>query len=116
MRRLVTSMVAAGLLGACGGGSGGGPAVVAVYMLLSSVQCGGGGTTAGALHQQLIARGIDALAARCGLDGLPHPAMCGASDGRIAVFDVVQTQAALALAIGFTLLSTLPNPVVGDCD
>jgi len=118
MRRLVSSLVAAGLLGACGGGGGVGsaPAAVAVYVLLGSMQCSGGGTTAGALQQQLIAHSIDVIASRCGLDGLPRPMVCGASDGRIAIFDVVETQAALALAIGFTLLSTLPNPTVFDCD
>lgn len=116
MRRFVSSLVAAELLSACGGGGvGNAPAVVAVYVLLGSMQCSGGGTTADALQKELIAHSIDVIATRCGLDGLPRPQVCGESDGHIAVFDVVETQAALALAIGFSLLSTLSNPTVGDC-
>jgi hypothetical protein len=119
MRRFVASLVAAAALGACGGGggagAGGAPAVIAVYALLGSLQCSGGGSTAGELQQQLIARGIEVIEARCGLDGVPRPALCGLSDGRIAVFDLAEAHALLALAIGFTLLSTLPNATVADC-
>jgi hypothetical protein len=120
MRRFVATLVAAVALGACGGGGGssaggGAPAAIAVYALLGSLQCSGGGSTAGELQQQLIARGIEVIEARCGLDGVPRPALCGVSDGRIAVFDLAEAHALLALAIGFTLLSTLPNATVSDC-
>jgi hypothetical protein len=91
------------------------PAAIAVYALLGSLQCSGGGSTAGELQQQLIARGIDVIEARCGLDGVPRPALCGESDGHIAIFDVAQAHAVLALAIGFALLSTLPNASVIEC-
>ena len=53
--------------------------------------------------------------ARCGLDGFDHPAQCGTSDGRIAVFDIEDAQVAAALAIGFALLSTLPNATAASC-
>lgn len=120
MRRFVASLVAAAALGACGGGGGGDsggsvPAAIAVYALLGSLQCSGGGSTAGQLQQQLVARGIEVIESRCGLDGVPRLAVCGESDGRIAIFDVAEAHAILALAIGFTLLSTLPNATVTDC-
>lgn len=108
-------MVVAGLLGGCGGGGGGAPAVVAVYSSFGSVQCSGGGTTLGALQQQLVARGIEVLAARCGLDGVARVALCGEPDGRIAMFDIDEAHAVVARAIGFALLSSLPNARVTDC-
>jgi hypothetical protein len=86
-----------------------------VYLLLGSLQCSGGGTTAGKLQQQLIDAGVEVIAARCGFDGVPRPALCGASDGRIAMFDVAEAHAVLALALGFALLSTLPGHTVTDC-
>jgi hypothetical protein len=116
----VSLVVAAALLVSCGGGSNDSdgsnvPAAVAVYLLLGSVQCFGGGTTAGKLQQQLIDAGVEVIAARCGLDGVTRPALCGESDGRIAMFDVAEAHAVLALALGFALLSTLPGHTVTDC-
>lgn len=114
-RVFVPLLVAAGLMAACGGGGGGSSSVVAVYSSFGSVQCSGGGTTVGALQQQLVALGIEVLAARCGLDGVARPAVCGAPDGRIAMFDVYGAQVAVALTIGFALLSTLPDATVTAC-
>ena len=121
MRRFFSLLVAAALLVSCGGGGGsssggvGAPSVVAVYTSFGSVQCSGGGTTLTELQRELLALGIQVLAARCGLDGLARPAVCGESDGRIAMFDVDEAQVLVLLALGFALLSTLPNATAAPC-
>ncbi len=99
---------------ACGGGGGASP-VVAVYSSFGSVQCSGGGSTLTQLQQSLIAAGIEVLGSRCGLDGVVRPALCGAPDGRIAIFDIDEPAAAVALFLGFALLSTLPHATADDC-
>ncbi len=98
---------------ACGGG--GASPVIAVYSSFGSVQCSGGGTTLTHLQQSLVAAGIQVLASRCGLDGVVRPALCGAPDGRIAIFDIDEPAAAVALFLGFALLSTLPGATHDDC-
>jgi hypothetical protein len=118
MRKLLSLLVAASLLGACGGGggdSGGPPSVVAVYTSFGSAQCSGGGSTLSDLQARLLTLGIRVFAERCGLDGLAHVSVCGQPDGRIAVFDIDEAQVAAALLIGFALLSTLPNATTTSC-
>jgi|EndMetStandDraft_4_1072995.scaffolds.fasta_scaffold25546_7 hypothetical protein len=119
LRRFFSIWVAAALLVSCGGGGGSGgggsPSVVAVYTSFGSVQCSGGGTTLTELQRELLALGIQVLAARCGLDGLARFAVCGEPDGRIAMFDVDEAQVVVLLALGFALLSTLPNATATPC-
>lgn len=116
LRRIVSLLAATALLLSCGGGSGGGaPQVLAVYTSFGSVQCSGGGTTLGALQGELVSLGIQVFAARCGLDGVPRVAVCGEPDGRIAMFDIDEAQAVIVLALGFALLSTLPNASATAC-
>ena len=99
----------------CGGGGGGATSVVAVYTSFGSVQCSGGGSTLTDLQRQLIALGVQVFAARCGLDGVARLAVCGEPDGRIAMFDINEAQVAIVLALGFALLSTLPNASAQAC-
>ncbi|MBE7419198.1 MAG: hypothetical protein HS128_15945 [Ideonella sp.] len=115
--RRVALLLSVLLVGSCGGGgdAGGGPAVVAVYTSFGSVQCDGGGDTLTQLQQSLIAAGIEVLASRCGLDGVIRPAVCGESDGRIAIFDIAQPELAVALLIGFAMLNTLPGASAVVC-
>jgi hypothetical protein len=117
MARIVAILVAAGLLLSCGGGGGGsgGAPVVAVYSSFGSLQCSGGGSTQTQLQQSLILIGIQVLAARCGIDGVVRPALCDTPDGRIAIFELDDAELALALTVGFALLSTLPNAVNAAC-
>jgi hypothetical protein len=103
------------LLAGCGGGSvdGGLPIPPAplstVYKSLGSVQCTGGGTTLAAIQKQLSDAGVTVFAASCGIDGLAHIAVCGADDGKIAIFDVPSAQVNAALALSFGNLASLPD-------
>lgn len=120
--RLLSLLLAVPLLGSCGGGAGsgdggdGGAAVVAVFKAFGSAQCSGGGDSLTRLQQSLVAAGVEVIASRCGLDGVFRPAVCGEPDGRIAIFDVEQPELAVALLLGFALLSTLPGPSVVPCE
>jgi hypothetical protein len=87
-----------------------------VYKSLGSTQCYGGGTTVIALSQQLSNANIYVLSSTCGQDGLGHPAVCGASDGAIGIFDIPVAQQADALNLQFSLLSTLPSATVVACN
>jgi hypothetical protein len=114
-QRLVALIASVVLMASCGGGGGSGPAVVAVYSSLGSLQCSGGGSTLTQLQQSLINLGVQVLASRCGLDGVLRPALCGTPDGRIGIFEVEDAELAIALTLGFALLSTLPNAVDAAC-
>jgi hypothetical protein len=94
----------------CGGGGDDAEAraTVAVFKSLGRTQCTGGGTTAAALQNALINAGVQVVAASCGTDGSAQPAVCGSSDGAIAVFDVALGHESIAQALGFALLASLP--------
>jgi len=105
----------ASLLAACGGGSD--PILpdptpvpaTAVYKSLGSVQCTGGGNTLPVIQKQLTDAGVIVLAASCGIDGLGHVAVCGADDGKIAIFEIPPPQVSAALALLFASLVNLPD-------
>jgi len=106
----------ASLLAACGGSTSEPPLqktipvpATAIYKSLGSVQCTGGGTTIAAIQNQLTDGGVTVLAASCGIDGLGHVAVCGADDGKIAIFDIPPSQLNAALALSFASLSALPD-------
>ena len=106
--------VAALFVAACGGGDeAGGP--VSVAKSLGSVQCAGGGITLPEMQSQLTGAGVQVLAASCGNDGVGHPAVCGASDGAIGIFDIPASQQAAAQALAFAPLSTLPHATREAC-
>ena len=102
-------------LAGCGGGGGEATPAVSVYRSVGSLQCSGGGTPVAAMQNQLISAGVQVLASSCGLDGNSYPAVCGQPDGQIGIFDVPVVQQALAEALGFALLSSLPQPVRRAC-
>lgn len=107
-------VVLATVVVACGGGDQPNPdpippVPVSVYKSLGSVQCTGGGTTLAAIQPQLTSAGIGVFSASCGLDGLSYPTVCGAGDGKIAIFGIPPTQLAAAVALSFGDLTTLPN-------
>ena len=62
-----------------------------------------------AIQQQLTDAGVTVLATSCGIDGLVHPAVCGAGDGKIAIFNVPPPQLNMALALSFGNLASLPD-------
>jgi hypothetical protein len=84
-------------------------APVAVFHSLGAHQCEAGGVTPDELAERLRAAGVDVLGVSCGNDGRMRPAMCGAPDGRLAVFDIAPGQRDTALAQGFRLWSDLPQ-------
>ena len=112
-RYLLPSLVLSVLV-ACGGDTNA-PASTMVFKSRGSVQCTGGGTPPGVMGLELTNAGIAVLSFTCGLDGLAHPAVCGAPDGAINIFEVPESQASNALALSFFLLSTLPTASEVPC-
>ncbi len=114
MRIFLAPLVALATLVACGGGES--PATnVSLYKYVGSVQCTGGGTSLSAMERQLTDAGIRVLTSSCGVDGNAYPAVCGAPDGRIGVFEVPAAQAQAASAVGFAPLSNLPAATKVAC-
>lgn len=100
------SLALAGLVMAgCGGGD---EHFVLVYTALGSVQCEGGGQSLPVIQSVLQGAGVEVISASCGLDGLARPALCGAPDGRIAIFEILQSQSQLASSAGFGHLAGMP--------
>ena len=103
-------------LNACGGGSTDPQRENSLfYKYAGSLQCFGGGLSLSEMTFQLSNSGILVLESYCGDDGLPHVAMCGATDGRIGIFKVYSFQEQTAFSIGLKQLSTLPSAVKTDC-
>lgn len=74
---------------------------VVVVRTLGSQQCSGGGQSPAALARVLADAGIHVLSTRCGSDGRMYPAVCGAPDGRVGLFEIAASQAQAAAALGF---------------
>lgn len=89
------------------------PPTTSVFKPLGSLQCSGGGQTAQALGRALADAGVPVLATRCGSDGRMYPAMCGAADGRVGIFDIAASDAAAAAKLGFRPLG--PDAQVRPC-
>lgn len=122
--RILLPVLAVASLAACGGGSGdsGGPDIetraaagVKVFKATGSLQCSGGGLSLAALQAQLTAANVQVQAAECGTDGQPLPAVCGAPDGKIGIFEIPIAQEAAATAAGFKPLGTLPGAKTAPC-
>lgn len=92
------------------------PASVKIYKYMGSKQCGGGGQTLAVLKRQLIDSGTKVLAASCGVDGNLYPAVCGAADGRIGIFEIPASKFQSALPDGFLPLAQLPDVQVVPCN
>ena len=91
-----------------------GPAVT-YYRSLGSLQCAGGGKTVAEMEQELRKAGITVNRAACGVDGRMRAMVCGASDGRIAIFEIPAQQAGSAAALGLQPLATLPDATETPC-
>ncbi len=83
--------------------------VLRVYTSIGSLQCQGGGVSLTTLQFRLEKAGIRVTAATYGNDGLMRIAVCGASDGKIGIFDISPTQAETARSLGFLPLSELSD-------
>jgi hypothetical protein len=64
---------------------------------------------------QLVGAGVIVLRSACGTDGLMRPAVCGASDGRIAIFAIASKDEDAARKLGFMPLKSLPEATVTKC-
>jgi hypothetical protein len=118
MRKSLLTLASVAMLSACGGGGTAAPGTATtagIYRYAGSVQCTAGGTPLAEAQRMLTDAGIVVLAGSCGLDGMSYPAVCGAPDGRIHIFDVPATQAQAASAIGFAPLSELNAATRVDC-
>jgi hypothetical protein len=84
------------------------PATAVVFHSLGSRQCEPGGLSPEELAGRLRDAGVEVRSIACGHDGRMRPAMCGAPDGRVAVFEIAAAQLETALAQGFQDGSGLP--------
>ncbi|MBU5612423.1 hypothetical protein [Geomonas azotofigens] len=91
------------------------PSGTRYYVPLGSLQCTGGGKSVAELEQQLRKAGITVNRTACGVDGRMYPAVCGAPDGRIGIFEIPADQAGSAAALALQPLSTLPDAAETSC-
>lgn len=82
---------------------------------LGTRQCEDGGRTPQALAQALREAGVAVQALACGHDGRMRPAVCGAPDGRLALVQVPEDQAARAQALGWVPLAGLRDAQRQPC-
>lgn len=110
MQKFLIVLAAALVLSACADFGRGVPAPgVSVYKNVGSKQCSGGGTSLATMMRQLSDGGVPVMNVSCGTDGRMYPAMCGAPDGRIGILEVPEAKVSAATALGFALLSSLPE-------
>jgi len=81
---------------------------VEIYKHRGSVQCDfNSGTDLDTMSLELTNAGVEVLESREDYDGYLYPAVCGAADGKINVFNIRQSQLEIATGLGFNLLSDL---------
>ncbi len=112
--KIAVGVVVLAVMG-CGAGDDDVQASVSVVKSTGSVQCTGGGRTLAALQAELTGAGVSVSGASCGHDGMIRPAVCGATDGTVGIFEVPAAQRAQAEALNFTLLSAAPATVRSAC-
>ena len=88
---------------------------VRVFKSTGSVQCAEGGTDLSTFARQLEQAGLKVLSSACGSDGRMRAAMCGAADGRVAIFELSSADAQASSLLGFAPLSKLPDAQVVPC-
>ena len=86
-----------------------------VFKSMGGVQCADSGSNLATLTQALEAAGLKVLSASCGTDGRMRAAMCGAPDGRIAIFELAAEDAPAAAKLGYAALSNLPDAKLAPC-
>lgn len=113
MRSFLPTLIILAPLVACGGSDE--EVGTKVFKSMGSLQCSGGGVSLPVLQGQLTVLNVRVLSAACGTDGIAHPATCGATDGKIGIFEISAGQAGAAAAAGFTSLKTLPAAKTMAC-
>ena len=86
-----------------------------VFKSTGSVQCAEGGTDLSTFARQLEAAGLKVISSACGSDGRMRVAMCGAPDGRVAIFELSSADAQSSAKLGFAPLSKLPDAQLVPC-
>jgi hypothetical protein len=104
---LLCGMACGVMLSACGAAAVDSDATLKVYRSDGSRQCEGGAISLDDMSAQLEAAGIEVLCAQQGHDGLMHPAVCGASSGRLNIFTIRAAAAERARELGFAPVSGL---------
>jgi len=102
------------MLTACGSAQSETPAAK-IFKSTDSQQCTGGGTSREDMSHQLTDAGITVLSSACGKDGRIYPAVCGAADGRINIFEIPAGQVDKATQLSFRLLSSTPDAIESPC-
>jgi hypothetical protein len=104
-------------LAACAAQPAAAPAAPAVSVTksLGGKQCEAGGTSLAVLAAQLAQAGVTVQRQACGDDGRMRAAVCGAPDGRIAIFTIPAAQQALATQAQFVPLAALPDAREQPC-
>jgi hypothetical protein len=108
------------LLAACAAQPAAAPAApaapaVSVAKSFGGKQCEAGGAGLAALAAQLAQAGVTVQRQACGDDGRLRAAMCGAPDGRIAIFTIPAAQQVLATQAQFVPLAALPDAREQPC-
>lgn len=89
--------------------------LVKIYKHQGSLQCQGGGVSLKQMRRQLLKAGVKVKQARCGVDGMMYPSVCGAADGKINIFTIPRVNLTKAQAQGFNLLQNLPDAQLMEC-
>jgi hypothetical protein len=105
------------LLAACAAQPAAAPAAPAVSVTksLGGKQCETSGTSLAVLAAQLAQAGVTVQRPACGDAGRMRAAVCGAPDGRIAIFTIPAAQQALATQAQFVPLAALPDAREQPC-
>lgn len=80
---------------------------VSIFQYTGELQCFGGGLPITVFEKQLTDAHIPFKNPRAGADGLMHVTLCGASSGKIYIFDIDSAQFEAAHKLGFSLLGDL---------
>lgn len=86
-----------------------------VFKSMGGVQCADSGGNLATHTQALEGAGLKVLSAACGTDGRMRAAMCGAPDGRIAIFELAAEDASAAAKLGYAAFSNLPDAKLAPC-
>ena len=111
----MASVLLAAAASCAGADSSSPPGTIRVFKSLGSVQCAAAGVDLRTLEKQLDDAKLKVLSSSCGSDGRMHAAMCGASDGRIAIFELSAKDAESAAKLGFNAIGALPEAKLLPC-
>lgn len=89
---------------------------VTVAKYNGAVQCESSGISLKAMKTELALAKIPAKRARCGVDGMLYPAVCGGGTGRLNLYDIPANKLDAAVALDFQALGTWPEASEVPCE